>query len=818
MRVVPAHLSSSTLTVDMSTGFARLDGQSHHEALTLLVNPPLWNAYAPHLAVPLLTAVLKRSGRRARAYDLSTEALALLLSCDGMHRVLPRLEQRLRRTRDQERRREIRRALLLLPWLASHLDASETDLRRLDTVLDPVTLARSRRIQQDAMRCISAAFDGLDLDLYVNTQHYSANSSADVLAAVDDPERNVYRWVMEALRLPIYDRDLRLVGLSVSADTQLIGALTFAKLVKEARPDVHITMGGNFATRVASGWTAPHPFFALIDSLVMYEGEDAIVRLADAVATGGPLDDVPGLLRVEGESLRRAPPVMVDVSASPTPDFSDLPLGKYFAPGPIFPIFASRSCAWKCAFCSIPFASNKFRMRDEAEIVDEMDELHDRHTARFFMFVDEILTLRSLGRVSAELIARQRDYFWYGETRFAAGLNDELAARMYASGCRRLSLGLESYDQRLLDLMRKETRVEWIERNCESLLRAGIPINLFTISGFPSETPAERRKTVEFATRMLRRSSEEFNVPYSTWSDSPFVLDALSPVGTDPAAFDVEPIRPPASQDLALAMDFRFVGGTPGATPTPDAGGRVGGEPAIGGDWFHRPPRRDIEEVVFLRACLGAPTDVPVTRVPDSQPLPLHARVRLPPDVAARTWAEPLRDGRAPALSLYSMTHGRLLELPLRTDRDSAVSCLQHGEPVLASELLDALMGEHDDRAARIRSALRFGLLKMDAETLTRWAPSSSRITVELDVDEFRSSDGLVLRSRITGRAVRLSRAGVAIWDEWKRGARLDELDTEGPERRPGTAALLRQLVELGFLAQHPTSDPSRALPQHVVT
>lgn len=55
-----------------------------NQRFTLLINPPLWNAYAPHLAVPLLAGTLRDQGFAVHSYDASVEVLDWLLSADGL--------------------------------------------------------------------------------------------------------------------------------------------------------------------------------------------------------------------------------------------------------------------------------------------------------------------------------------------------------------------------------------------------------------------------------------------------------------------------------------------------------------------------------------------------------------------------------------------------------------------------------------------------------------------------------------------------------------------------------------------------------------
>lgn len=627
---------------------------------TLLVNPPLWNVYAPHLAVPLLTAVLREHGWPVTAFDLSATHLRWMLTSKTVAGLLDRYDRAGELGLDLA---AVDEARLLLPSVRDGVEAAWATIHDTASLHDHAAFTAATRTIGNALVCHSAAFAGFHCDLRSNRQHHSERSSASVMAAARDSDRNPYRWAFESLLPPrLADPELGMVGVSVSADTQLIPAMTVAALVREHRPDLRIVMGGNYITRIAGRWRDRHPFFDLVDDFVLYEGEDAIVALCENLFEGGTRP-VSGRSSLTPDGrLEFAPARDVDLATLPAPDFDDYDLDSYLAPGPVLPVLASRSCAWDCAFCSIPFASNRFRHRDAVAVVAEMQHLARRYGSTSFMFVDEIMTQRTLREVSAELVRRDAGLHWYGETRFTAGLDDALAAQLHESGCRRLDLGLESYNQRVLDLMRKGTKVEHIEPNVDALLRAGVPVHLFCITGFPGETVEEARRTAEFVERTLRRSKDEFALPYSTSVNGPFILDLLSPVGQHPERFGVTVLHPGPHEDLALSVDYLTATGLAGteaallaaeADALPDTGRTA--------PLHHRGLVGESEEYAFLRCVLR--TGVPPGRATADPavfaPAP-DATLRLADGVTWRVSA----DGGT--VGLYSAGADSILRLPAR--------------------------------------------------------------------------------------------------------------------------------------------------------
>lgn len=757
----------------------------------LLVNPPLWNAFAPHLAVPLLLAVAKEAGFQARGLDLSAESMDCLLSPSGLAALEDRLVARAG-SADELTDRRARRGLMLMPHVVSHIDAAKDTLRSLAALADPVATRQANITLRNALWVASAAFDRAKIDLFANDLYHSARSSAEVLAATTDLDRNVYRWAFEYLGLAdrITELNPAVIGISVSADTQLVAAMTVARMARETGWGGQLVLGGNFVTRIATRWRQRHPFFDLVDSMVLHEGEDAIIA-ACANAVTRRSRPVPGEVRPDGDRLVRTQTKTVDLECLPAPDYRDFDLTKYLAPGPILPTYASRSCAWDCAFCSIPFASNKFRSRSSERIVAEMTTLERRHGARHFCLVDEIATTHSLRTLSDELLDHRKDYSWYAETRVSAAWKRPLTDRLYASGCRRLSLGIESYNQRVLDKMRKGTKVEVIDSSIEAFLRSGIPVHLFCIVGFPGETAAEAARTIDYASGVCARASDEFGLPETTWAAAPFVLDLHSPVGQQPHEYGLIIIPPPPEEDLALTVDYQMVGGSlkqedswrlmctvEAVDQWPDSDRR---EPV----WFGFPAIRHIEERLFLRACEKVPTDETSHHIAAIRPGQL---LQLVPDVAFGRLEG--SDGKLTD-AVYSPESDAVVYLP-----PGLAEQLRRGG--LAAELVARTAADPVLRAEIAETVAALGRMRVfvgvDEQRLTSEAVRHRVIRREVGAEgHYDSAAGwATLSSRATGQRLRTGSLGFGLFLLSAEGVRLDDARLD---RLPGTVGQRRELA-----------------------
>lgn len=241
-----------------------------------------------------------------------------------------------------------------------------------------------------------------------------------------------------------------------------------------------------------------------VKAVVGGEVDLILPRIVEAVVSGEDLLQFDGVFLPDGRRSRAAPPLR-DLDRVPVPDFSDFPWDRYRMR--VIPMMTGRGCQWnKCNFCSdITSASGRtYRTKSLETVMHEVRELSRRHETTNFLFLD--LKLNSnppLFRGICENIQRNAPGAqWVGtvhvDLRKDNGLSRSDLRAAAAAGMRRVSFGLESGSQRMLDLMQKgcsvETNSEFIRNACE----AGISVRCTMFKGFPGETADDLRQTAEF--------------------------------------------------------------------------------------------------------------------------------------------------------------------------------------------------------------------------------------------------------------------------------------------------------------------------------
>jgi radical SAM superfamily enzyme YgiQ (UPF0313 family) len=143
------------------------------------------------------------------------------------------------------------------------------------------------------------------------------------------------------------------------------------------------------------------------------------------------------------------------------PDFSDTDPRRYFSPESLVPLLLSRGCYWRrCTFCvHYRSAGLTYRMHS-MDFAIEMLRGFVAKGIRHFAFIDEMISPPHFIRLARAIKEAGLDIAYYALTK----PNDEFTAEhllvMAESGCKYLLWGLESGNQRVLDLMDKGTKVE----------------------------------------------------------------------------------------------------------------------------------------------------------------------------------------------------------------------------------------------------------------------------------------------------------------------------------------------------------------------
>ena len=250
---------------------------------------------------------------------------------------------------------------------------------------------------------------------------------------------------------------------------------SLAKRIREKFPDKRIAFGG------------PHTLFldkrGVLDkeyTWVIGEGEIPFEKIASG--------DSKRIFRFEE---------VTDLDTLPFIDFQGLNLKSY---QPVLPIFSSRGCRFKCAFCSERVLYHKFRQHSPKYMIEQIKMLKLKYSTDTFVFCDSMINndAQWLEEFCRLLIAQELNIKWEAQFRIVAGFEPTLAAMMKASGCFNLFIGLESGSNHTLSLMKKGFSTDTAAEMFDCLKNSSLHFELSFIFGYPKETEKDFQETMLF--------------------------------------------------------------------------------------------------------------------------------------------------------------------------------------------------------------------------------------------------------------------------------------------------------------------------------
>jgi radical SAM superfamily enzyme YgiQ (UPF0313 family) len=171
---------------------------------------------------------------------------------------------------------------------------------------------------------------------------------------------------------------------------------------------------------------------------------------------------------------------------------------------PYASIYTSLGCPFQCTFCCInaPFGTNRYRMRDPAKVVEEIDTLFRSYGVKTIKIIDEMFVLndRHVSSICALLAAKS----------YAAELNLWAYARvdtvkpdrlrqLRSAGIRWLALGIESGSEHVRDGADKSFGQEEIVGIVRAIQDADINVIGNFIFGLPDDDLHTMQQTLDLA-------------------------------------------------------------------------------------------------------------------------------------------------------------------------------------------------------------------------------------------------------------------------------------------------------------------------------
>ena len=291
------------------------------------------------------------------------------------------------------------------------------------------------------------------------------------------------------------------IGFSVW-DSNVSLSLKIAQEIKQLEPNIKVIFGGPECFPKWSGDSLIKN--DCVDVVVYGEAEETLTEVIDYLQLTGRIGLHSGTLVKKNGSIVdcgiREP--VHDLDTLPFPDFDGFPLEKYMTKE--MPILFNRGCSRKCAYCSLPGTTPRYRCRSAHSIYGELKyQINKYPHIDLFPCHSPALNsnLKELSRLCDFIIHGGLKIHWSGFAVIDKHMDADLLKKMKAAGCSCLNFGIESGSQRIIDKMRKGFRVEDAVSNIRDAHSLGLDIVVNFIVGFPGEDEEDFKRTLDFISR-----------------------------------------------------------------------------------------------------------------------------------------------------------------------------------------------------------------------------------------------------------------------------------------------------------------------------
>lgn len=312
--------------------------------------------------------------------------------------------------------------------------------------------------------------------------------------------------------------DVGKILLDFSPELVAIHAMSFqsscmhklANIIKHWNKECFVAVGGPYP----SSDTASTLLNTDIDIAGIGEGEETFIDIVNRIEAGDDLTGIPGTAVARDDEIITGQnrPFLEDLDTIPFPAWDLVDLRQYFTDATlnqndivfrreVTTIFSSRACPFHCIFCHNMFGK-KFRARSVDNVLDEIGILHHEFGIREFHFIDDCFNFKTDRAISIleGILNRNFDL----KIAFPNGIRgdklpDDLLEVMKKAGVYKANFGIESGSPRIQKMIKKGLSLGAVKDGISRAASIGIFTHGFFMMGFPDETKAEMKQTIDFA-------------------------------------------------------------------------------------------------------------------------------------------------------------------------------------------------------------------------------------------------------------------------------------------------------------------------------
>ena len=335
----------------------------------------------------------------------------------------------------------------------------------------------------------------------------------------------------------IFSKEFDIVGIG-SVVSSYFYCEKLVRRIRQKRKNIPIIVGGSVGLPIKDVWAKHAP----VDFICESDGELVIQKFLEHYPHNmAEIRRIPGLhyLNEEGTYTGNKVELPIDLDYIPFLNFDDVDMEYFIENGRqwiknvlgerylfnenerFLPFIMSRGCVYKCTFCF--HFHNMHRRHSPKYIADNIEMLMKRYRITALQVIDDLIIINKpwLHAVCDEIIRRDLKVSFFSSGGKPSVIDKELLEKMKHAGFKRISYGVESGSQTILDVMRKQTTVKDNLQAITWTREVGIPMTVNIVFGMPGENERTMNETGDFLIRLDLTSKEYYAALATPYPGSP---------------------------------------------------------------------------------------------------------------------------------------------------------------------------------------------------------------------------------------------------------------------------------------------------------
>lgn len=308
----------------------------------------------------------------------------------------------------------------------------------------------------------------------------------------------------------ILAREPDVVGIS-SMTINSTNASRIASELKKNGVSSPVVLGGAHASAVPIETLKR---FHCVDYVVIGEGELTFLELLQAIEGRGDVSEIRGIgWRYKDGTIRinEQRPLIASLDTLPLPAWDLLDGFPKSYPhsiietkrSPAASIMTSRGCPFHCTFCDHQIFGCRVRDFSAEYTIKMIRHLYEEYGIRDLMIFDDnfLINTKKLEAICHAIIRDRLEISWYCMGH-AKTMKIERLKMIRKAGCWFIEIGIESGNDKILELIQKKTTKGEIQEAVSNAKLAGLKVKGNFIFGLPGETEETLDESIRFATEI----------------------------------------------------------------------------------------------------------------------------------------------------------------------------------------------------------------------------------------------------------------------------------------------------------------------------